>query len=252
MRSQPGTIRRGFGSTHWAIQLVCLGGLVATFSCAPGNPPEGAREAGTSEPQWESLFDGSSTAAWRAYQRDSFPEQGWVIDGDALKTVPGGDIVDIVTRKEYRDFELILEWRVSAGGNSGIFFHATEDFPQVWQTGPEFQVLDDDRHPDGKDPLTSAGSLYGLIAPEGKALRPVGEFNQARVIVRGNAVEHWLNGVRVVEFELGSSHLRDLIGKSKFKNWPRFAQQPGGHVALQHHGQEVWYRNIRIREFSTP
>jgi hypothetical protein len=197
--------------------------------------------------KWEVLFDGQATDAWRGYKRADFPAKGWAVEGGTLKTIVGGDRADLVTRKKYRDFELELEWRVAPGGNSGVFYRVSEEFQEVWHTGPEVQVLDDDRHRDGKNPKTSAGSLYALLAPAGKVLKPVGEFNRMRIIARGRHVEHWLNGKKVVEYELGSESLKGLILESKFKDLPRFAQEPEGHIALQHHGEEVWYRNIRVR-----
>ena len=200
------------------------------------------------EGEWIVLFDGKSKDAWRGYQRKAFPEKGWVVDDGAFKTIVGGEHVDLITKQEFRNFELELEWKVSPGGNGGIFYRAGEDDKEIWHSAPEIQVLDDDKHGDGKNPKTSAGSLYALVAPVGKKLRPVGEFNHSRLVLNGDHGEHWLNGVRVVEYELDSPQLRELIAQSKFKDLPRFAKLPQGSIGLQHHGQEVWYRNIRVRE----
>jgi len=136
---------------------------------------------------------------------------------------------------------------VAPGGNSGIIYLVSEDEDQTWKTGPEMQVLDDAKHPDGKDPKTSAGALYALIAPINKVLEPVGRWNRVRLIVHNGHVEHWLNGRKVLDYELGGDQLKHLIAKTKFKDFPRFAQNREGFVALQHHGQEAWYRKIRIR-----
>jgi hypothetical protein len=136
---------------------------------------------------------------------------------------------------------------VAPGGNSGIIYLVSEDFDQTWNTGLEMQVLDDARHPDGKDPKTSAGSLYGLIAPVNKALAPAGRWNRVRLILHNGHVEHWLNGKKVLNYELGSDQLKHLIAESKFIDFPRFAQNREGFIALQHHGEEAWYRKIRIR-----
>ncbi len=206
-----------------------------------------ASVAPAADPTWRVLFDGTSTDAWRGFRRESFPAGGWLLDHGALKTVVGGDRCDIVTRERFRDFELELEWRVSAGGNSGVFYDVAENASETWHTGPEMQVLDDRRHGDGQNPKTSAGSLYALIAPRGHTLAPVGEYNQARLVKQGRHVEHWLNGTKLLEYELGSPVLTKLIAESKFKDMPRFAREGEGHIALQHHGELVWFRNVRIR-----
>jgi len=197
--------------------------------------------------EWIILFDGGSTDAWRGFHREDFPPQGWLIENGALKTIVGGDRCDIITKDIYKDFELELECKVSPGGNSGIFYRATEEYDDVWQSAPEMQVLDDDFHQDGLDPKTSAGSLYALIAPTNKVLLPVGEFNKVHLIVNKNHVEHWLNDVKILAFELDSDSLKNLIAESKFKDYPNFGKAREGHIALQHHGDEVWYRNVRIR-----
>jgi hypothetical protein len=195
----------------------------------------------------KSLFDGGSTAAWRGFRQDTFPAKGWTVEDGALKAQAGEERVDLVTRDTYEDFELELEWRVSPGANSGIFYDVSEDAEAVWHTGPEMQVLDDAGHRDGKNPRTSAGALFALIAAEGKSLKPVGEWNAVRLVKKGRHVEHWLNGRKVVEYELQSPALAGLIAKSKFKELPRFAREGKGHIALQHHGDDVWFRSIRIR-----
>ena len=228
------------------IRILFTGCILATLfssGCVSINGQSAATKAG----KWEVLFDGSSTDHWRGFKQLGFPDKSWKVENGALKTIPGESGADLVTKEQYDNFELELEWRISPGGNSGIMYHVTENFEEPWHTGPEMQVLDDDKHADGKDPKTSAGSLYALIAPTNKKLKPVGEWNQVRLIVRGNHVEHWLNGAKVVEYELGSESLKTLIAQSKFKDTPRFAKEPKGHIDLQHHHDEVWYRNIKIR-----
>jgi Domain of Unknown Function (DUF1080)/DnaJ domain len=196
---------------------------------------------------WELLFDGKLTENWRGYGRNTFPDKAWTVEDGALKSIAGNDNVDLVTKNEYENFELELEWRISRGGNSGIMFHVSEEFPEPYNTGPEMQVLDDSENKDGRNPKTSAGSLYGLIAPINKKLKPVGEWNAVRIIVNGKHVEYWLNGARVVEYELGSQVLDALIAESKFKDKSRLAREKTGHIDLQHRHDEVWYRNIRVR-----
>jgi len=197
---------------------------------------------------WVILFDGGNVDQWRGYKQDTFSKGGWVVENGALKTIVGGNRVDIITKDIYENFELVLEWRVSPAGNSGIFYFATEESDYIWQTAPEMQVLDDSAHPDGNRAVTSAGSLYDLMSPTEKFLNPVGEFNEARIKVKNNQVEHWLNGKKILIYEYGSDTINELIEKSKFKRMPLFAKANSGHIGLQHHGEEVWYRNIRLRK----
>ena len=197
--------------------------------------------------KWQVLFDGKSVDKWRGYKMSSFPDHSWKVQDGAIKTIAGAEGQDIVTRETFDNFELELEWKVSPGANSGIMYRVSEDFAAPYETGPEMQVLDDDKHADGRDPKTSAGSLYALIAPKNKKLKPVGQWNKVRIVVRENQVAHWLNGVKVVEFELGSAELNQLIARSKFKDMPRFGKEKIGFIDLQHHGDEVWYRKIRVR-----
>jgi len=204
---------------------------------------------GCSEKQheWTILFNGDNIDHWREYNNDKFPFDGWTIEKGTMKTIVGGNKVDIITRDVYKDFELVLEWKSSPAGNSGIFYFANETASYIWQTAPEMQVLDNSGHPDGKNPLSSAGSLFALIAPVEDVTNKVGEFNEARILVVKNRVEHWLNGKKILEYNYGSDELNGLIAKSKFANMPLFAKENTGHIGLQHHGEEVWYRNIRIR-----
>ena len=209
--------------------------------------------AGAAPGPWKVLFDGKSTDAWRGYGRDSFPTNAWKVENGELKTIAGvKDAVDIITKDKYGNFELELEWKLKPGGNSGVIYRAVEQPApaQSWHTGPEMQILDDVKHKDGLDPKTSAGALYALVAPTNKTLKPAGEWNQVRLVVNGNHVEHWLNGKKVVEAELDSPEIKALIAASKFKEYPRFAKEPEGHIVLQYHGDEVAFRNVRVRTLS--
>jgi len=198
------------------------------------------REAG-----WELLFDGSTLDGWRRYD-DPNSTEGWgAADGMLQRTGQGGDLI---TEKSFSDFELALEWRLEPGGNSGVFYRAALGEEWVYHSAPEMQVLDDDIHPDGQSPLTSAGANYGLHpAPRG-VVRPVGEWNEVRIVVRGQHVEHWLNGTRVVEYTLESPEWEEKVAGSKFVEWPAYGRAGAGHLGLQDHGDPVWYRNIKIRE----
>jgi len=204
--------------------------------------------------KWVSLFDGKSTAQLRGYKMEGFPTEAWKIEDGALATQTGVPNVDLVTKETYQDFELTFDWKVSEAGNSGVFYHVEETANQEagngnspnWLDDFEMQLLDDINFND-KEPKRSAGSLYDLITPQHKKLKPVGVYNQARLIVNKGHAEHWLNGAKVVEYQIGSDSLNQLIENSKFKDNPDFAQSTTGHIMFQHHGQKVWLKNIKVR-----
>ena len=207
---------------------------------------------------WKLLFDGKSWNGWRGFKRDKVPEVGWAIENGAIKHVAGrGEQSqhggDIITVGQYGNFEFKLEWRISPGANSGIKYLIAEEMVKTGHSGLgfEMQVLDDARHPDakaGNGGNRTAGALYDLIAPAKSVARPAGEWNQVGLNIRGNHVEHWLNGVKVVEFDLGSPQLKTLIAGSKYKDIPGFGEVRKGHILLQDHGDEVWFRSIKIKE----
>ena len=221
---------------------------MAALACSPGSKsetPENPPAAMTDSSAWRTLFDGTSTAAWRGYQTDSFPS-GWAVEDGSLVRTTGG--VDIITRDQFSDFELELEWKVGPAGNSGIMYRVTEADSSTYRTGPEYQILDDAAHQDGKNRLTSAGSAYGLYAPPAGVVKPAGEWNTTRIVARGAHVEHWLNGQKVVEYELWSPDWEEKVRNSKFVEWAGYGRSPRGHIALQDHGDRVEFRSIRIRE----
>ena len=193
---------------------------------------------------WKLLFDGVSTKGWRGYMRQDMPA-GWTVAEAALtRTGRGGDIITV---DKFRNFELQLEWKIAPGGNSGVFYRGVEGADAIYYTAPEMQVLDDAAHSDGKSPLTSAGSNFGLYAVPRGVVKPAGEWNAARLIVNGNHVEHWLNGRKVVEYELGSSDWTQRVANSKFAQWKDYGKAGEGHIGLQDHGDAVAFRNIKIR-----
>tara|TARA_Y100000815_G_scaffold199690_1_gene183247 strand:- start:65 stop:721 length:657 start_codon:yes stop_codon:yes gene_type:complete len=202
----------------------------------------------SSNNDWTVLFDGERVTGLRGYKEVGFPNSWEIVDG-TLKTIPGYG-VDLISVDIYNNFELELEWKVPEGGNSGIFYFATEEGDYIWQSAPEMQVLDDKKHSDGKNTLTSAGALYAMIAPPKSVVNPVGEFNQVRIKVKDNHVEHWLNGTKVVEYEYQSDAMWDLVAKSKFNTMPLFAKASEGHIGIQGDHGEIWYRNIRIRKLN--
>ncbi len=198
---------------------------------------------------WELLFDGTSLDHWRGFKQQGVPV-GWLIRGGAIHFSGEAPAGDIITQEQYQDFELKLEWRVSKGGNSGIFFHVSEDFDHAWESGPEMQVLDDDGHRDGAKPETRAGTNYALHPLSKEVIKPAGEWNQVGLVVNGALVEHWVNGEKVVEYELWSDDWKKRVAKSKFAAMPAYGQSKTGHVVLQDHGDPVWFRGIKIRRLN--
>jgi hypothetical protein len=201
---------------------------------------------------WQLLFDGRTTDGWRGYRRKHFPASGWVVEDHCLRVVADGGGGDIVTMSQYADFELILEWRVAKRANSGIMYRVIEQYDAPWKTGPEYQILDDAGY-DDLESAHSAGALFDLDPPgDGKVLQPTGQFNQTRIRVKDNRVTHWLNGVKIVEYHLNTDEWRQRIAKSKFGRYAGFGSHHQGHIALQDHGNDVWFRNIKLRDLSKP
>jgi hypothetical protein len=230
--------------------IACLVPLLASAGCsAPTQEEAVATESDAADPaagEWVVLFDGQDLSRWRGYQRADTPA-GWQVDDGTLAFVPGVDGGDLVTREQYGDFDLELEWKVSEGGNSGIMYRVSEELQYPWHTGPEMQILDDERHRDGLIPSHRAGALYDLIVPPSDIARPVGEWNEVRIVLRGNHLQQWLNGHSTADVEIGSEEWNRLVAASKFNDMPGFASMPSGHVVLQDHGDPVWFRNVRIR-----
>lgn len=217
---------------------------------------------------WRLLFDGESFENWRGLGRDTVPTGHWEIVDGAIRHVPHDEVAvqadgqpldggDLMTQQAYEDFEFTFEWKVSPGGNSGIKYNVSEEMstsqgPGHAALGFEYQVLDDERHPDadkGAAGNRQAAGLYDLIGPvEDKPINPPGEWNQGRIVFRGNHGEHWLNGVKVLEYELGSERMDSLLAASKYATIPGFADRRTGHIVLQDHNDEVWYRNLKVRE----
>lgn len=216
---------------------VALTLLIAGTLLAPDLPADDHAE-------WQPLFDGETLAGWRGYDSTDIPP-GWRVEDGMIHFSDGKG--DLVTTAQFADFELALEWKVAEGGNSGIFYLAPLGFDAIYMGAPEMQVLDDARHRDGGDPLTSAGAAYGLYPAPRDVVNPAGEWNFARIRVLGNDVEHWLNGERIVAYTLGSEEWRRLVRESKFNEWPMYGMARRGHIGLQDHGDPVWYRNLRIR-----
>jgi hypothetical protein len=233
---------------RFATPLGCALLVAASLAGASRDAAVPARVSGLDAQErtdgWRPLFDGRTLDGWRGFRADT-PPAGWAaVDGMMVRQGSGGDIVTV---EEFGDFELQLEWRISEGGNSGIFFHVARTGRETWESGPEMQLLDNARHVDGKNPLTSAGANYALHAPSRDVTRPVGAWNDVVLRVTGPRVEHWLNGTKVVEYELWSPAWEAAVKASKFSTMPAYGRARRGHIALQDHGDVVWFRNIRIR-----
>jgi hypothetical protein len=166
--------------------------------------------------------------------------------GDTLTKSVSTD--DIITREPYSDFELELDWKLSSGGNAGIFYRATEEYDHIYWSGPEYQLLDDAGHPDGRNRITAAASSYALYPSEAGVVKPAGEWNSTRIVVRGSHVEHWLNGKKLVDFELWSPDWQARVAKSKFGEWKDYGRAHSGYIGIQgDHDGALSLRNIRIR-----
>lgn len=228
-----------FRSTTLAIAATAAAALTACTTTPPNALTESEAELG-----FELLFDGDSLEHWRGFKRDDVPEQWVAVDG-AIHTAGGGG--DLVTRETYESFDLRFDWKIGVAGNSGVFFRVDEEHSHVWETGPEYQILDDERHPDGRDPTTSAGANYALRAPEVEAVNTTGVYNRSRIVVDGNAVTHYLNGRKILSYDLRSPEWFQRVAESKFSTMPDYGLVREGHIALQDHGDPVWFKNVKIR-----
>ena len=226
--------------------------VVLALSLAPqppvaSKPAPNTLTAAEKAAGWQLLFDGISLDAWRGYKRETLPDSGWELKDGALRTVAKVKGVELITRKKFNDFEFTWEWRVAPGGNNGVKYLVTEERPQ--SPGHEYQMIDDAGYPGKLSPNHLTADFYDVLpAAADKPIRPAGEWNTSRIVVRGARVEHWLNGKHVLTYELGSAAVRAGVEKSKFKGHPGFGEKIAGHIMLTYHQDECWYRNLKIRE----
>ena len=233
---------------NWLVCLLLVSHAAVSFAAAPLNSlTDAERKAG-----WKLLFDGKTTTGWRGYKRDKMPP-GWaVIDGvlvrvsggEGGKGAGGGD--DIVTTEEFENFDLQLEWKTVPNGNSGVLYHVSEEPVTAWHYAPEVQILDNTAHLT-RDQRQLAAACYDLYPPSKDMTKPLGQWNHMRILVDGAHVEHWLNGERVVEYELWSADWKQRVAKSKHKDRPKFGTFKKGPIALQDHTDRLEFRNIKIR-----
>ena len=213
---------------------------------------------------WRLLFDGKTFAGWRGLGYDSVPRAHWkIVDGSIMK-IPSGKVAlmpdgqpakggDLMTIDAFGDFEFAFQWKATPGMNSGVKYNVSEEFSTKNASnhaalGFEYQVLDDDLNEDNKIPSHRAGALYDLLVPgDNKTLKPVGQWNSSRIVFKGNHGEHWLNGAKIVDFDLGTARMDSALAKSKYKNIKGFADRRAGHIILQDHNEEVYFRDLKIR-----
>ena len=192
---------------------------------------------------WRLLFDGRTTVGWRGFRQPTLPAGWQAVDGELTRV---GEAGDIVTVDEFDDFELTLDWKLSPNGNSGLFYRVTEDDDVMWHTAPEYQIIDN-AYKEPLKPVQYTGANYDLHPPSRDVTKPIGTWNQTRLLVRGAHVEHWLNGVKVVEYELWTPDWERRVRGSKFKDYATYGRARRGHIGLQDHGDRAAYRNIKIR-----
>lgn len=226
--------------TGWKFTLACI----ATIAFA--NLTLAQDKVAEEDDSVKVLFDGTNLDQWRGYANEEIGA-GWKIEDGTLMFDGESGGGDIVTREAFGNFELMFDWKVSEGANSGIMYRVSLGDPAPYFSGPEYQILDDAVHADGKNEMTSAGALYAMYAAQDKKLETVGEWNTAKIVLDGNHVEHWLNGVKVVEVDLHSDDWNEKLAASKFRDWEKFGKNESGHIAFQDHGDQVWYRNIRVK-----
>jgi hypothetical protein len=201
---------------------------------------------------WKLLFDGKTTKGWRNFNSNDLGA-GWKVENGTLSldksVTQREERGDIITHEEYENYELSLEWKIDSCGNSGVIFNVVEDpkYRATYFTGPEMQVLDNTCHPDAKIEKHRAGDLYDLIKCKKETVKPAGQWNQARIVSNKSKYEFWLNGTKVVEFTMHTPEWDAMVAASKFKTMPDFGKATKGHIALQDHGDKVWYRNIKIK-----
>lgn len=206
---------------------------------------------------WQLLFDGTTTTGWHTYGY-GMVGKGWVVDNGTLhldvatkNDWPKNESKDILTDDEYENFHFKADWKVAPNSNSGIIFLVKEDkqkYPATYQTGPEMQVLDNNGHPDAKIIKHRAGNLYDLISSSSEPVKPVGEWNTAEIVLNKGKLDFYLNGVHIINTRMWDDNWSKLVAGSKFKSMPDFAKFRKGRIALQEHGEEVWFRNVKIRK----
>jgi hypothetical protein len=219
---------------------------VGAFLLAAGVGNEVSAKEVAPKREWHTLFDGKLLDTFRGWRSDGMPEGWHVVDGLLAKE---GSVDDLVTREQFGNFELELDWKIGKAGNSGVFYRGTREYDHIYWSAPEYQLLDDANAPDGRRRLTAAAAAYGLYAPPAGVVKPFGEWNKTRIVIKGSHVEHWLNGQRVVAYDLGSPEWKAKVAASKFSQYPNYGLAKTGFIGIQgDHPGSLELRHIRIRE----
>jgi hypothetical protein len=225
---------------------------VVTFTAAAGQAPKAAAADNTltaaeKAAGWELLFDGRAIDKWHGYRSTAVPPNWSVVDGTIKAS--SGEGADLVSSAEYGDFEFAVDFNISKNGNSGLFFRGVEsEKGPIYHSAPEYQIIDNDGHPDGKNgPDRWCGANYAIDAPLVSACNPPGEWNSAKIVAKGAHIEHWVNGKKTADYGLWSPEWKAKVAKSKFNAWPEYGMAKSGHLALQAHGNEVSFKNLKVR-----
>ncbi len=233
--------------------LIMSGGLAVLLAANACSPKMNALSNAEKKAGWQLLFDGKTTDGWHTYGLTA--TRGWEVQNGELIALgqagPEGSANDIVTDREFENFDLTLEWKISPGGNSGVFFNVVEDpkkYATVYATGPEYQLVDDIGFPEKLEDWQKSGANYGMHPAARSVLKPVGEYNLTRLRVNKGRVEHWLNGVKVVDYQLWTPEWENKVKTGKWKDFPGYGRAKRGRIGLQDHGNQIWFRNIKILE----
>jgi hypothetical protein len=227
----------------------CIALLFLASACSEKQPADNTLSKAEAEAGWTLMFDGQTLDGWRNFQGDTIT--GWVVEDGTLRALGQGSDLSgyIVSEKQYGDFDLTLDWKIAPEANSGILYLVLEDtFKTPYETGPEYQLIDDVNFPEPLEEWQKTGANYAMHVAENKELKPAGEWNTTRILVDHGHVEHWLNGRKVLEYELWSDDWKALVAAGKWKDYPGYGSAKKGYIALQDHGSIVWFRNIKIRE----
>lgn len=235
------------------IALILMSGLLFALHLPASAPFQAKDNTLTDEEKksgWVLLFDGKTTGSWRIYQNLS--NDSWeVVDGQLHAKKEGVQHhSDLVTKSNYASFEIQLDWKIDKGCNSGLLYHVLETFPSAYETGPEYQLIDDKGYPDKLEDWQKSGADYAMYPPSSLASKPAGEYNRTRLVVHGSHIEHWLNGVKVADFVAWSPDWEKRKKEGKWKDYPSYGKAKSGLIDLQDHGGGIWFKNIKIKKLN--